>query len=174
MTKIEAGYIKACYYFVEDFLLDSLWLLIAAIIFLPCLIAGGLRLGLYSLFVIYFWGGTGMWDESMQTLALMGLSVLLCVVFGVTLGVMCSQSDRFDNFMKPILDTMQVMPAFVYLFPALFFFGIGQVSPLIVAGATTENLKKFLELRKFSQIIPTLSGIFLVTLGLLNLFSNWI
>ena len=61
-------------------------------------------------------------------------------------------------------------PAISIIF--LFFFGIGQVSPLIVAGATTENLKKFLELRKFSQIIPTLSGIFLVTLGLLNLFSN--
>ena len=56
----------------------------------------------------------------------------------------------------------------------LFFFGIGQVTPLIVAGATTENLKKFLELRKFSQVIPTLSGIFLVSLGLLNLLSKWI
>ena len=56
----------------------------------------------------------------------------------------------------------------------LFFFGIGQVSPLIVAGATTENLKTFLEIRKYSQIIPTISGIFLVSLGLLNLFSNWI
>jgi len=56
----------------------------------------------------------------------------------------------------------------------LFFFGIGQVTPLIFAGATAENLKQFLELRKFSQIIPTLSGIFLVSLGLLNLFSNWI
>ena len=56
----------------------------------------------------------------------------------------------------------------------LFFFGIGQVTPLIIAGATAENLKKFLELRKFSQIIPTLSGIFLIALGLLNLFSNWI
>ena len=55
----------------------------------------------------------------------------------------------------------------------LFFFGIGQVTPLIVAGSTTENLKKFLEIRKFSQVIPTISGIFLVSLGLLNLFSNW-
>ena len=53
-TKIIAGYIKNGYYFLEDFLIDSPWLLIAAIIFLPCLIAGGLRLGLYSLFVIYF------------------------------------------------------------------------------------------------------------------------
>ena len=56
----------------------------------------------------------------------------------------------------------------------LFFFGLGQVTPIIIVGATTENLKKFLELRKFSQVIPTLSGIFLVSLGFLNLFSNWI
>ena len=54
----------------------------------------------------------------------------------------------------------------------LFFFGVGQVTPLIIAGATTENLKKILELRKFSQIIPTISGVFLVSIGLLNLFSN--
>ena len=132
ITKIIAGYIKSGYYFLEDFLIDSPWLLVASIIFLPCLIVGGLRLGLYSLFVIYFWGAVGMWDESLQTVALMGLSVLLCVFFGVILGVLCSQSDRFDGFMKPILDTMQVMPAFVYLFPALFFFGIGG-APAILA-----------------------------------------
>jgi len=56
----------------------------------------------------------------------------------------------------------------------LFFFGLGQVTPIIIAGATTENLKQFLELRKYSQIIPTLSGIFLVSLGILNLLSKWI
>ena len=63
-------------------------------------------------------------------------------------------------------------PAISIIF--LFFFGLGQVSPIIIAGATTENLKQFLEFRKYSQVIPTLSGIFLVTIGILNLFSNWI
>ena len=131
-TKIIAGYIKQGYYFLEDFFIDSPWLLITALLFLPCLIAGGLRLGLYSLFVVYFWGAVGMWNESLQTVALMGLSVLLCVFVGTILGILCSQSDRFENFMKPVLDTMQVMPAFVYLFPALFFFGIGG-APAILA-----------------------------------------
>ena len=56
----------------------------------------------------------------------------------------------------------------------LFFFGLGQVTPLIIAGATTENLKQFLEFRKYSQIIPNLSGVFLVSLGIINLVSNWI
>ena len=131
-TKIIASYIKEGYYFLEDFFLEAPWLLVAALFFLPCLISGGLKLGLYSLFVVYFWGATGMWNESLQTVALMGLSVLLCVFFGTMLGILCSQSDRFENFMKPVLDTMQVMPAFVYLFPALFFFGIGG-APAILA-----------------------------------------
>ncbi len=56
----------------------------------------------------------------------------------------------------------------------LFFFGLGQVTPIIIAGATTENLKQFLELRKYSQVIPKLSGVFLISLGGLNLLSNWI
>ena len=132
VTKIIASYIKETYYFLEDFLLESPWILIAAIIVIPCIIAGGLRLGIYSSFVVYFWGATGMWEPSLQTVALMGLSVLLCVFFGFILGVLCSQSNRFENFMKPVLDTMQVMPAFVYLFPALFFFGIGG-APAILA-----------------------------------------
>ncbi len=131
-TKIIANYIKSGYYFIEDFLIDSPWILIVAILFIPCLVAGGLRLGLYSLFVMYFWGAVGMWDESLQTVGLMGLSVILCVFFGVIIGTFCSQSDKFLNFMSPILDTMQVMPAFVYLFPAVFFFGIGG-APAILA-----------------------------------------
>ncbi len=56
----------------------------------------------------------------------------------------------------------------------LFFFGLGQVTPLIIAGATTENLQKFLELRKYSQVIPTLGGAFLLAIGILNIVSNWI
>ena len=56
----------------------------------------------------------------------------------------------------------------------LFFFGLGQVVPLIVIGFTTESLKKLLKFRKFSQVIPILSGFILISLGLLNIISNWI
>jgi len=63
-------------------------------------------------------------------------------------------------------------PAISILF--LSFFGLGQVIPLIIAGATTESLKQFLEIRKYSQIIPLFSGIFLISIGVLNLISNWI
>ena len=56
----------------------------------------------------------------------------------------------------------------------LFFFGLGQVTPLLIVGITTENLKKVLEFRRYTQIIPTFSGIILLTLGILNIISRWI
>ena len=56
----------------------------------------------------------------------------------------------------------------------LFFFGLGQITPLVIVGITTESLKTLLEFRKYSQIIPTFSGIILLTLGILNILSNWI
>ena len=56
----------------------------------------------------------------------------------------------------------------------LFFFGLGQVTPLIIVGITTENMKKLLKFRKYSQVIPFCSGIILLSLGVLNIISNWI
>ena len=56
----------------------------------------------------------------------------------------------------------------------LFFFGLGQVTPLLIVGITTQNLKKILEFRKYSQFIPTFSGLILLTLGILNIISRWI
>ena len=99
-------------------------------------------------------------------------TLLAPFAIGITFGLASSPC------ITPVLATLLAWvsqaknPAISIIF--LFFFGIGQVTPLIVAGATAENLKQFLELRKFSQIIPTLSGIFLVSLGLLNLLSNLI
>ena len=132
ITKLIASYIKASYYALEDFLLDSSWLFIVALLVIPSVAFGGLRLALLVLFGVLFWGAVDLWDSSMETLALMGLSVFLSVIVGVILGVFCGLSDRFERGMKPVLDTMQVMPAFVYLIPAMFFFGIGG-APAILA-----------------------------------------
>ena len=56
----------------------------------------------------------------------------------------------------------------------LFFFGLGQVIPLIVVGFTTDTLKQLLAFRKFSRVIPILSGLVLITLGVINIISRWI
>ena len=56
----------------------------------------------------------------------------------------------------------------------LFFFGLGQVTPLIFVAITTENMRKLLKFRKYSQVIPFSSGIVLLSLGVFNIISNWI
>ena len=132
ITRLIASYVKVGYYGFEDFLLDSSWLFVAALMIIPSFMVGGLRLAILFIFGIYFWGAVDMWDPAMESMALMGLSVLLSVIVGVFFGVLCSQSDRFESALKPLLDTMQVMPAFVYLIPAMFFFGIG-AAPAILA-----------------------------------------
>lgn len=124
-TRAIATGIGESLYVVEGFLVNAPWLFILLLLTLPSLYFGGLPLALLTISGVIFWAGVDMWEASMQTLALMGISVILSVVVGVLVGILCSQSDRFENILKPVLDTMQTMPAFVYLLPAVFFFGIG-------------------------------------------------
>ncbi|NKB78063.1 MAG: ABC transporter permease subunit [Gammaproteobacteria bacterium] len=124
-TRMIAGGIEEVLYIVEDFLIDSPWLFILMLFVLPALAYGGLPLAILTMVGGLFWGGVGMWEPTMQTLALMGLAVIFSVFFGLILGIASAQNDRFESILKPILDTMQTMPAFVYLLPAVFFFGIG-------------------------------------------------
>ncbi|MFF9114416.1 ABC transporter permease [Streptomyces massasporeus] len=70
-------------------------------------------------------GLLGMWVPTMQTLALMVVAVLASVVVGVLLGLAAGLSDRMDRVLRPVLDTMQVLPAFAYLLPVVLVFGIG-------------------------------------------------
>ncbi len=113
---------------LEEFLWTTPWIVVLIALVMPALAYGGLRLALLTTFGVMMWGAFGMWYEAMSTLSMMGVAVALCVVIGVGLGVLCAQSDRVESFIRPVLDTMQVMPAFVYLMPAIFFFGIGATS----------------------------------------------
>ena len=96
-------------------------------------------------------------------------AISLIIFIAIASGIGTSFGLASSPCITPVLATLLAWvsqaknPTISIIF--LFFFGIGQVTPLIVAGATAENLKQFLALRKFSQIIPTLSGIFLVSLG---------
>ena len=110
---------------LEMFLWFKPWPVITLFLVLPALHYGGLRLALFTLFGIMFWGMMDMWDPAMSTLALMGISVLFSGILGVILGIFCSQNDALEASVRPVLDTMQTMPSFVYLLPAIVFFGIG-------------------------------------------------
>ena len=108
-----------------DFLIFTQWQVVFVILVLPAFAYGGLRLGLLGIIAVGSWLVLDFWDESMETLSLMCISILISIIIGFLLGVMSSQSDRFEAILKPILDTMQTLPAFVYLIPAFYLFGIG-------------------------------------------------
>lgn len=72
------------------------------------------------------------WGLAMTTLAIVTASVLLCVLIGLPLGILAGKNDRFERAIRPILDTMQTIPAFVYLVPVVMMIGIGNVSGVIV------------------------------------------
>jgi glycine betaine/proline transport system permease protein len=108
-----------------DFLIFTQWQVVFVILVLPAFAYGGLRLGLLAIIAAGSWLVLDFWDESLETLSLMCISILISIIIGVLLGIMASQSDRFEAFIKPILDTMQTLPAFVYLIPAFYLFGIG-------------------------------------------------
>ena len=74
----------------------------------------------------------GLWETSVETLALVLTSTLISIVIGIPLGLWAGRSDRVKQIVTPILDFMQTMPAFVYLIPAVFFFALGAV-PAVIA-----------------------------------------
>lgn len=85
---------------------------------------------LYSL-LISLVGAVGLWHEMQITLSIVIASVIISLVIGLPLGVLISCSERANRIMRPVLDTMQTMPVFVYLIPALLLFGMGNASGVI-------------------------------------------
>lgn len=94
--------------------------------------AGGWGLVAFSGAALLYIGLVGLWKESMQTLALMAASVVLALAIGFPLGIWAARRPRVYALLRPILDAMQTMPAFVYLIPVLIFFGVARV-PSVVA-----------------------------------------
>ena len=81
---------------------------------------------------LWFIGALGMWDQAMQTLAIILVSVCFCILVGLPLGVLAASSRMFRRGLIPVLDLMQTIPSFVYLIPAAMLFGLGKV-PAILA-----------------------------------------
>ncbi|MEU5534674.1 ABC transporter permease subunit [Streptomyces sp. NPDC020362] len=85
----------------------------------------GVRLAAGTALAFLTCGALGMWVPTMQTLALMVVAVLASVAVGAVLGLAAGLSDRLNRALRPVLDTMQVLPAFAYLLPVVLVFGIG-------------------------------------------------
>ncbi|HFC9340181.1 TPA: ABC transporter permease, partial [Enterococcus hirae] len=84
-------------------------------------------LTLFTLIGLWFIYNQGLWSDLMNTVTLVLLSSMISIIIGVPLGILMAKSSKAQSIIKPILDFMQTMPGFVYLIPAVAFFGIGMV-----------------------------------------------
>jgi glycine betaine/proline transport system permease protein len=108
------------------------WLVLVGIAAITWHASMNWKLVLGLVIAMFIIGTLGLWDKAMQTLALMIVATSLSVVIGIPVGIAMALSNRLRAIMLPILDTMQTMPSFVYLIPALMLFGLGKV-PAILA-----------------------------------------
>ena len=107
------------------------WLGVVALVAFVSYAAGGFRVALLAAAGFTFLGFQGLWQESMDTLALTLAAVVIALLFGIPIGVWAGLSDRFNKVITPVLDFMQTMPTFVYLAPLTLFFLIGPASATI-------------------------------------------
>ncbi len=113
------------------FLTPPFWVIIIAITAIAWL-AKGYKLAIGTVIGLLLIGAVGQWTHAMQTIALTLVAVVIAVVVAIPVGIWAARSQTVSAIVRPILDFLQTMPAFVYLIPAIFLFGVGVV-PGIVA-----------------------------------------
>jgi glycine betaine/proline transport system permease protein len=92
----------------------------------------GWRAAVVVLAALASFGVMGLWTESMQTLALMVASVAVSLAVGIPLGIWAGRSNGFNKVITPVLDAMQIIPAFAYLMPVVILFSVGNPAAVIV------------------------------------------
>ncbi len=112
----------------EDVFLYIPWFVLVLLIGLAgWKLVRSLKMGIVFMILMMIIGIFGYWELAMQTLALVIASVVFALLIGLPMGIHMARNDRAQKILKPMLDGMQTMPSFVYLIPALMFFGMGKV-----------------------------------------------
>ena len=94
-------------------------------------LVAGWRMAVLTAAGVLSFGVLGVWTESVETLGLVLVSVLVALAIGMPLGVWAGRRPRIERSLRPVLDAMQTIPAYSYLLPAVLFFGIGYPPALI-------------------------------------------
>ena len=112
--------------------MNTPWLTLITTIVALGLLVSGRKLAFICGASLLFLSLLGLWEQSIQTMALIICAVGFSLLIGLPLGVLAGLSNSFEKVMRPVLDTMQTLPAFVYLLPVVLFFGIARV-PAVIA-----------------------------------------
>ncbi|WP_397544444.1 ABC transporter permease subunit [Roseovarius salis] len=109
------------------------WSVMLLLITLAAYALSGLRLALFAFLAVLYMAVIGYWQESMNSLSLVALSVPFSILIGFALGAWAFLSDRAERAIRPAMDLLQTIPAFAYLLPILLLFGFGPVVGLIAS-----------------------------------------
>lgn len=116
---------------IEKFLLWLPWFVFIIVVALIAWRLSGWTLAAGVAVGLIFIGSLGLWEDAMKTLSIVFAATALAILTGVPMGILIAQSKKLRGVVRPLLDLMQTMPSFVYLIPALMFFGLGKVPALI-------------------------------------------
>ena len=103
------------------------WLVILVIAGLAYLASRSWKLSVGVILAFFVIGLFGMWDNTMRTISIIGVSTLMAIAIGIPIGILMARYDRVQSTVTPVLDIMQTMPSFVYLIPVVMLLGIGRV-----------------------------------------------
>ena len=103
------------------------WLVILVIAGLADLASRSWKLSVGVILAFFVIGLFGMWDNTMRTISIIGVSTLMAIAIGIPIGILMARYDRVQSTVTPVLDIMQTMPSFVYLIPVVMLLGIGRV-----------------------------------------------
>lgn len=106
-------------------LIDTPWPAMMLIIIVTAWRSAGARVAIFTVAALAYIALLGYWSVAMETVALVGAAVIICVLIGIPCGILFGKSVRSYKFAAPVLDLMQTLPAFVYLIPIIAFFGTG-------------------------------------------------
>jgi glycine betaine/proline transport system permease protein len=117
---------------LQDVLANSPWWLTLIAITLLAFILAGRTVGILVFVLLALVMATGLWNDTMLTLAMTLIATGFVVIIGIVLGVWAGRSARADRFLRPFLDAGQTMPAFVYLVPVLALFGPTRFAAIVL------------------------------------------
>jgi glycine betaine/proline transport system permease protein len=119
----------------KRFLLDLPWLGVTALLGLAGWRLGGVRLALLTTLLPLLVAATGLWEKAMITVYLCGISTLFALLIGVPIGLAAAERTSLWRWVQAIIDTLQTLPSFVYLMPAVMLFRVGDFTAMIAVVA---------------------------------------
>ncbi|GEK81198.1 ABC transporter permease [Agrococcus baldri] len=123
--------VSALYDAVEFVLIEPPSLVIIIVLALLAFAVRGWKMGIGTVVGLFVIVMVNQWENAMATLALTIVAALLALLIAIPLGIWAARNDTVSTIVRPVLDFLQTMPAFVYLIPAIILFNIGVVPGII-------------------------------------------